>query len=389
MFRTFCVLMLAALLISCGGGQSGTTTQTPTPPVPLPQLQLTSFVSGLASPIGLEAAHDGSGRLFVLEQVGRIRIIRNNALVSTAFLDISTKVASGGELGLLGIAFHPSFTSNRKFYINYTRPSGSLWQTVIAEYMVSSTNPDLADPNSERILLVVNQPFSNHNGGQLAFGPDGFLYSALGDGGSGGDPLGNGQNKNVLLGKILRIDVNASTGGLPYGIPADNPFATSGGAPEIFAYGFRNPWRFSFDTNGTLFAGDVGQDSFEEVDIVQKGLNYGWNVMEGTHCFSPSTGCTMAGLTLPIHDYGRADGGTVIGGFVYRGTSIPTLVGAYVFGDFLSGRIWGLRQDSTGAWQRTQLAAPGRSISTLGRDEANELYVVDYVAGSIFKLAAQ
>jgi glucose/arabinose dehydrogenase len=361
----------------------------PVTPAPLPALQLLSFVSGLASPTGMESAHDGSGRLFVLEQAGKIRIIRNGALVPTPFLDITGKVASGGELGLLGLAFHPNYGSNRKFYVNYTRPSGSTWETVIAEYLASSANPDQADAASERILLTVTQPFANHNGGQLAFGPDGFLYIGLGDGGSGGDPLGNGQNRQVLLGKILRIDVSSSSGGRQYAIPADNPFANGGGAPEIFAYGFRNPWRFSFDSaTGTLFAGDVGQDSFEEVDIVQKGANYGWNVMEGTHCFMPSTGCNTAGLTLPINDYGRDQGATVIGGFVYRGSAIPTLANTYVFGDFISGRIWGLRQNSSGTWDRTQLAATGKSISSFGRDEGGELYVVDY-AGAVWKLAAQ
>jgi glucose/arabinose dehydrogenase len=298
-------------------------------------------------------------------------------------------VASGGELGLLGLAFHPAYAFNRKFYVDYTRPSGSLWETVVAEYLASAANPDQADAASERILLTVAQPFSNHKGGQLAFGPDGFLYIALGDGGSGGDPMGNGQNLQALLGKILRIDVNGSSGGQPYAIPPDNPFASGGGRPEIFAYGFRNPWRFSFDSaTGTLFAGDVGQNSFEEVDIVQKGLNYGWNIMEGSHCFAPATGCNMAGLTMPINDYGRDQGTTVIGGFVYRGSAIPALVGAYVFGDFGNGRIWGLRQGSSGAWERTQLAASGKSISSFGRDETGELYVVDY-SGLVWRLAAQ
>jgi glucose/arabinose dehydrogenase len=358
-------------------------------PAALPALQLANSVSGLASPVGLESARDGSGRLFVLEQAGRIRIIRNGAVSAAPFLDIAAKVASGGELGLLGLTFHPAYVSNRKFYVDYTRPMGALWETVIAEYLASTANPDLADAASERILLTVAQPFSNHNGGQLAFGPDGFLYIALGDGGSGGDPMGNGQNLQPLLGKILRIDVNGSSGGRAYAIPADNPFATGGGAPEILAYGFRNPWRFSFDSvAGTLFAGDVGQDSFEEVDIVQKGGNYGWNIVEGTHCLQPASGCNMTGLTLPIIDYGRDQGSTVIGGFVYRGPTIPTLVGAYVFGDFGSGRIWGLRQGLSGAWERTQLAATGKSISSFGRDENGELYVVDY-SGLVWRLIAQ
>lgn len=361
----------------------------PAPTGPPPALQLNAFVSGLASPVGMESAHDGSGRLFVLEQAGKIRVMRSGALVATPFLDVTAKVISGGELGLLGLAFHPNYASNRKFYVNYTRPLGSQWETVIAEYLVSAANPDQADPAIERILLTVAQPFSNHKGGQMAFGPDGFLYVAFGDGGSAGDPLGNGQNLQTLLGKILRIDVNATSAGRAYAIPPDNPFATGGGAPEIFAYGFRNPWRFSFDSaTGTLFAGDVGQDSFEEVDIVQKGANYGWNIMEGSHCFKPATGCNMTGLTLPIIDYGRDQGGTVIGGFVYRGAAIPGLVNAYVFGDFLSGRIWGLRQNSSGTWERTELAATGKNISSFGRDENGELYVVDY-SGAVWRLVAK
>ncbi|MBZ5629452.1 MAG: PQQ-dependent sugar dehydrogenase [Acidobacteriia bacterium] len=378
-----------AFLAGCGGQISSNGMPSPAPSGPPPALQLTSFVSGLASPDGMESAHDGSGRLFVLEQAGNIRIIRSGALAATPFLDIAAKVISGGELGLLGLTFHPNYATNRKFYVNYTRPLGSQWETVIAEYLVSAANPDQADPASERILLTVAQPFANHNGGQMAFGPDGFLYIGLGDGGSGGDPLGNGQNTQTLLGKILRIDVNAATAGRAYAIPPDNPFAAGGGAPEIFAYGFRNPWRFSFDSaTGTLFAGDVGQDSFEEVDIVQKGANYGWNIMEGSHCFQPATGCNMTGLTLPINDYGRDQGGTVIGGFVYRGSAIPGLVNAYVFGDFLSGRIWGLRQNSSGTWERTELAATAKLISSFGRDENGELYVVDY-AGAVWKLVAQ
>jgi glucose/arabinose dehydrogenase len=337
----------------------------------------------------MESAHDGSGRFFVLEQAGRIRIILSGTVTATPFLDIRGKVASGGELGLLGLAFHPNYGSNRKFYVNYTRPSGSKWETVIAEYVASSANPDQADASSERILLTVAQPFANHNGGQLAFAPDGFLYIGLGDGGGAGDPLGNGQNVQTLLGKMLRIDVNNSSGGRQYAIPADNPFAGGGGAPEVFAYGFRNPWRFSFDSaTGTLFAGDVGQDSFEEVDIVQKGGNYGWNVMEGTHCFKPPSGCSTTGLTPPIHDYGHDQGETVIGGFVYRGSAIPNLVNTYVFGDFINGRIWGLRQNSSGAWERTQLAATGKAISSFGRDDSGELYVVDY-AGAVWKVSAQ
>ena len=251
-------------------------------------------------------------------------------------------------------------------------------ETVIAEYTVSAADPDRADPLNERILLVVSQPFDNHNGGQLAFGPDGFLYIALGDGGSGGDPFGNGQNLNAILGKILRIDVDAAPApGKQYAIPADNPFAAGGGLPEIWAYGLRNPWRFSFDpATGRLFAGDVGQNAFEEVDLITKGGNFGWNIMEGNHCFSPAAACPTAGLILPIDEYGHdaAGGISVTGGFVYRGPSIPGLAGTYVFGDLASGRIWGLQENGQDGWQRTLLLTHALTVSSFGRDTSGELY---------------
>jgi glucose/arabinose dehydrogenase len=253
---------------------------------------------------------------------------------------------------------------------------------------VSAADANQADPASERILLAVDQPFTNHKGGQLAFGPDGFLYIGLGDGGSGGDPLGNAQDLQTVLGKMLRIDVDRTAGALPYAIPADNPFVAGGGLPEIWAYGLRNPFRFSFDAaTGRLFAGDAGQNLFEEVDIVQKGANLGWNIMEGLHCFNPASGCNMAGLTLPIAEYGRSEGSAVIGGYVYHGPSIPALAGSYVFGDFGSGNIWRLTQDSTGAWQRVLLLSSGLNISSFGRDSAGELYLLDYLGGAVLKLA--
>jgi glucose/arabinose dehydrogenase len=260
---------------------------------------------------------------------------------------------------------------------------------VIAEYQALITNPDQADPASERILLTVNQPGqTNHKGGQLAFGPDGFLYIGLGDGGGTGDPDGNGQDVTTLLGKVLRIDIDHTSSGLQYAIPADNPFSAGGGAPEIWAYGFRNPWRFSFDISSSrLFLGDVGQDQFEEVDIVQGGANYGWNTMEGLHCFNPSSGCNMSGLTLPILEYNHSEGAAVIGGFVYRGSTIPELAGSYVMADFVSGRIW-YATESSGTWARTLLLSTGRNISSLGRDASGEIYVVDYT-GSLLKVVPQ
>jgi glucose/arabinose dehydrogenase len=267
--------------------------------------------------------------------------------------------------------------------VDYTRRVNGQLQSVIAEYHVSASDPNKADP-TETQILVVDQPFDNHNGGQLAFGPDKYLYIAFGDGGSGGDPFGNGQNLSTLLGKILRIDIDS---GSPYVIPPDNPFVGNPNAKgEIWVYGLRNPWKFSFDrATKRLFAGDVGQDSWEEVDIIQKGLNYGWNNMEGFHCYNSST-CNMTGLTLPIVEYSHSEGVAIIGGFVYRGSAITGLRGAYVFGDYLSGIIWGLKQNSSGAWIRLQLLSSGKIISGFGQDTAGELYLLDYGTGTVYKL---
>jgi glucose/arabinose dehydrogenase len=342
--------------------------------------------------LGLEQANDGSGRLFVVEQGGTIRIIQNGSVLSQPFLDISSKVITGGEMGLLGVTFHPNFQQSGKLYVNYVRSSSGQIQSVIAEYQLLASNPNQADPASERILLTVNQVgnFNNHKAGQLAFGPDGFLYFGLGDGGSEGDPSGNGQNTQTLLGKLMRIDVDATSPGLQYRVPPDNPFAGGGGLPEIWAFGFRNPWRFSFDrTTGRLFLGDVGQDSFEEVDIVTKGGNYGWNIMEGFHCFNPPSGCNMTGLVPPIAEYSHAEGNAIIGGYVYHGAAIPALQGAYVFGDLGSGKIWALTQTSPNTFTRTLLATTGKFTSSFGQDQSGELYLVDYGGGNIFKIVAQ
>jgi glucose/arabinose dehydrogenase len=391
----FAALLCAAAVANqaCGGaGDSSPQSPTPQPPNaqpgPVPPLTLTSIASGFTNPLALVQSNDGTNRFFVVEQRGTIRIIQSGAPMAPSFLDISSKVSSGGEKGLLGLAFHPQFAQNRRFFVNYTRVQNSQLQTVIAEYLASSMNSNQADAASERILIVLDQPFENHNGGQLAFGPDGFLYLGLGDGGSGGDPRGNGQSLNTLLGKILRIDVNTTSGSKAYGIPADNPFA-NGSAPEIWAYGLRNPWRFSFDSAGRLFCGDVGQGQFEEVDIIQRGGNYGWNVMEGAHCFNPSSGCNQNGLILPIAEYDHSEGTAIIGGFVYRGTAISQLQGSYVFGDFTGGKIWMLRETSPGSWTRTVLLSTTRTISSFGQDQAGELYVVDYGTGAVLKLTAQ
>ncbi|HWZ81148.1 MAG TPA: PQQ-dependent sugar dehydrogenase [Terriglobales bacterium] len=383
-FPLTALISLTLFLAACGGSSNSTP---PPPPPPPPTLTLTTVVSGLSGPLDLERP-PGDNRFFVVEQRGTIRIIENGALLAGNFLDIESLTNfDGAEQGLLGLAFHPNYSTNRLFYVNYTSSSGGL-HTVIAEFQTLAGNPNQADPSSQRILLTVAQPFSNHKGGQLAFGPDHFLYLGLGDGGSGGDPLGNGQNVNVLLGKILRIGVDPPfTGGLQYAIPTDNPFSSGGGSPEIWAYGLRNPWRFSFERGGTrLFAGDVGQDKWEEVDLITKGGNFGWNVMEGNHCFNPSTGCDTSGKIAPIAEYSHSEGIAIIGGYVYKGT-ISGLANAYIFAD-LTGKIWSLTEAPANTWTRTLLLSTGRTISSFGQDAAGEVYVVD-LGGSVLKLAAQ
>lgn len=352
----------------------------------LPALELSPVVTaGLQSPLYVTYAKDQTGRLFVVEQPGRIRIVENGRLLETPFLDISGRVLAGGERGLLGLAFHPAYRRNGRYVVNYTRrPDGA---TVLAEYRVSN-NPNVSR-TEEKTLLVVAQPYANHNGGMVEFGPDGFLYVARGDGGSGGDPDNRGQNREDLLGKILRLDVDR---GEPYAIPPDNPFATGGGRPEIYAYGLRNPWRFSFDREtGALWAADVGQDEWEEIDVVRLGGNYGWRIMEGNHCFRPRAGCDRTGLEPPVAEYGH-DGSrcSIIGGSVYRGGRIPALRGVYVYGDFCSGEIFGLvdatpGQPGVSGAQRVLLAS-GLRLSSFGADENGELYVVGH-GGTVHRLA--
>jgi glucose/arabinose dehydrogenase len=380
---------LSVIIFAVGCSNSGPDSSPP--PSPLPPPTLTLLVSGLSSPLGLEQPNDGSGRLFVVEQGGRIKIIQNGAVLATPFLDITSKISTGSEMGLLGVTFHPNYSANGKLYVNYTRTVSGQIQSVIAEYIASPANANQVNIATERILLTVDQVnnFTNHKAGQLAFGPDGLLYFGLGDGGGGGDPFGHGQSTATLLGKMMRIDVNSTDPGLQYHVPSDNPFVAGGGLPEIFAFGFRNPWRFSFDRGtGRLFVADVGQDQFEEVDIVQKGGNYGWNIMEGMHCFNPSSGCNTAGLTLPIAEYSHAEGNAVIGGFVYRGTNLASLRGVYVFGDLGTGKIFALQEASPNVFNRTLLLTTGKTISTFGQDQAGELYLVDIGAGNVFKLAA-
>ncbi len=342
-------------------------------------------------PVGITNAGDGSGRLFVVEQPGVIRIIAASKLVSTPFLDIRARIASGGERGLLGLAFHPHFAENGRLFVDYTRIGDGA--TVVSEFHASG---DRADPTSERILLTVSQPFANHNGGQIAFGPDGYLYIGLGDGGSEGDPMRNGQNVRTLLGKILRIDVDHTARGRSYAVPPNNPFAPNGvhpggGLPEIWAVGLRNPWRFSFDRRfGDLYIGDVGGSSREEIDRQpadsRGGENYGWNVMEGTLCTSSS--CDQRPYVLPIFDYAHDRGCAVIGGYVYRGTRQPALQGSYLFGDECSGTVFSLQVDE-GADTAAAVLSSGKRISSFGEGEDGEIYLADLAGGAIFRVVAQ
>lgn len=344
-------------------------------------------VTGLSSPVDITHAGDGSGRLFIILQGGRIVIFDGVQILSPPFLDITSLVSSGGERGLLGAAFHPNYVGNGFFYVSYTDTAGD---SVIARYSVS-LDPNRADPTSGVILLTIPQPFSNHNGGQLHFGPDGYLYIGIGDGGSGGDPQNNGQDLGTLLGKILRIDVDS---GFPFTVPPDNPFVGVVGArEEIWSFGLRNPWRFSFDRlTGDMFIGDVGQNSWEEVDFQPAnstgGENYGWRLMEGNSCFNPAINCNNGTLTLPILVYDHSVGCSVTGGYLYRGSKNPNLNGLYLYGDFCSGLIWGAQEDGLGGWITTVLLDTNFSISTFGEDESGEIYFAHLSAidGTIYQV---
>ncbi|HEU4391127.1 MAG TPA: PQQ-dependent sugar dehydrogenase, partial [Blastocatellia bacterium] len=341
------------------------------------------LISGITSPIFAGNAGDGTNRLFIIEQGGVIKVLQPGSSSPTVFLDITTKVMSGGEQGLLGLAFHPLYESNGRFFVDYTRkPDGA---TVIAEYHVSAGNPNVAD-NTEIVHLTIPQPFANHNGGMLAFGPDAFLYIAMGDGGSGNDPGNRAQNINELLGKILRIDIDHPNGMIPYSSPSSNPFfGATPGADEIFAVGMRNPWRFSFDRGtGNLYVGDVGQSAWEEVDIVTVGGNYGWRVFEGNHCTGNDPGlCNPANYVPPVTEYAHAAGRcSITGGYVYRGTLGTLPAGVYLFADFCTGEIFMIDSGVQSLLLDTQL-----NISSFGEDESGELYVVG-LGGQLYRIVA-
>jgi glucose/arabinose dehydrogenase len=371
----------------------GSPTEAPIAAEP-PPLALEEVATGLAAPINITATPDGW--LLVNERAGRVVAIDPATGEQSVTLDIGDRVLGQNEQGLLGLALHPAWPDAPRAFIHYSDRNGD---TVLAEYAATATDgPPVLDPASERVMLRVDQPFANHNGGQLAFGPDAYLYMALGDGGSGGDPQGNGQNPRTLLGSILRIDVEIpddtpTPDSMGYGIPADNPFADgSDGAPEVFVYGLRNPWRFSFDTaRDEVWIADVGQNAYEEVDrldpVADAGANLGWNVMEASHCFAGPI-CESGGLVLPVTEYGRDQGCSVTGGYVYRGAAIPDLAGWYLFSDYCSGLLFGVPSDADGVVAPRVLLDTGHGVSTFGQDADGELYLADINSGAIYRIVA-
>jgi glucose/arabinose dehydrogenase len=402
---------VALAFVACGGGDGGggnIPPPNPDPPACATGLETPRAFASLVfdSPVAMTQAPNDGSRWFVAEQGGRIRTFANDPDASTAadFVDLRSRVHLSGEAGLLGMAFHPDFATNGLVYLNFSELVGGVVRSVTAEFASADGGQTLA-PASERVLMTVAKQATNHNGGNLQFGPDGFLYVGLGDGGGSGDPQGNAQNPQRLLGKMLRIDVDTRPGGAPYGIPAGNPFAANppcnaGGTglqncPEIFATGFRNPWRWSFDRqNGDLWAGDVGQGNWEEIDLVVLGGNYGWNIREGAHCFEPASGCQTAGLIDPIAEYDHDAGFSITGGYVYRGGQATEVAGRYVFGDF-GGMIGSLAPDGVGGFDIVEHVPQGctpegatgaLSISSFAEDLDGELYLLDYGRGEILGL---
>jgi glucose/arabinose dehydrogenase len=361
------------------------TATSPPPEFPAAAIRLEPIVGGLERPTYLTHAYDT--RLFVVEQAGLIRIVENGQLLASPFLDIHNRVSSTAfERGLLSLAFHPDYLQNGQLYVNYTDLQGA---TVVARYQVLPDNPNEVDPSSEAVVISIAQPFENHNGGQIQFGPDGYLYVAMGDGGSAGDPHNNGQDPNTLLGTLLRLDVD---GAEPYEVPTDNPFLLDGsGLGEIWATGLRNPWRFSFDRfSGDLYVADVGQSAWEEINHqpagAKGGQNYGWNQLEGTHCYLNSD-CQTSGMTVPVAEYSHLEGGcSVTGGYVYRGRQFPLLNGNYFLGDYCSGIIWSLFAEADGKWLLNPLLDSDMNISSFGEDVNGELYVLDHRGGFIYQV---
>ncbi len=365
-------------------------------------VRLVAVAGGFDRPLFVTHAGDGSGRLFVVEQGGRIRVVRAGKVLPEPFLDLSARLdESSGERGLLGLALAPDFATSRRLYVAHTARGAAGPVVRIARYLAGAKpagaepggSADRADPASESVVLEMADPAPNHNGGMLAFGPDGMLWAGTGDGGRGGDPWDNARNPASLLGKILRLDVRRE----PYAIPPGNqpvPGGVAGARGEVWARGLRNPWRFSFDrATGEIWIGDVGQDSWEEIDVTDSKrpgpLHFGWKTMEGLHCFEPRRGCSAAGLELPVHEYGHDAGCSVTGGYVYRGRAIPALAGQYLFSDYCSGVVWALARDAAGKATVGKLLESGFAVSSFGEDEAGELYLCDYSGGRILRLAPQ
>ena len=397
MKRELIISVLSVALISgCGGGGGDAELPAPTGPGPVgtaPTITTQAVFANLSftQPVALMQAPADSTRWFVVEKAGLVRVFANdqNTASASIFLDIRSLVNATGEGGLLGLAFHPNFPVTPEAFVSYTR-SGAPLVSYVSRFLSTDSGQTL-NAATEEVILTVDQPASNHNGGDVSFGPDGFLYAGFGDGGGSGDPDGNGQDTNTLMGAIVRLDVE---GGSPYGIPAGNPFEANavctGGSgvddcPEIFAWGLRNPWRFSFDTvTSKLWAGDVGQGNWEEVDVITAGGNYGWNVREGAHCFNPGTGCANSFIE-PVSEYDHGLGGSITGGLVYRGTAISELADWYLFGDFTSGRLFGVPEGSAAGIVPEIFAETGLQIVSFGQDTDGEIYVLNFV-GTIHQI---
>ncbi|WP_455375811.1 PQQ-dependent sugar dehydrogenase [Kaarinaea lacus] len=368
-------------------GPSSSPSSSSNAPDSLPVLSLQRVFEQVAivKPVLMLQAPNDDSKWYIVEKGGRILQVSNNGAQSSTFLDISERVDSGpNEAGLLGMAFHPQYASNGSVYLSYTTSDPSL--TSIISRVTRSVDGSSLQADSEEILLRVSQPYSNHNGGHIAFGPDGFLYIGFGDGGSGGDPQGHGQNTQTLLGSLLRIDVNSGT---PYAIPATNPFASGEqGRPEIYAWGLRNPWRWSFDkTTGLLWAADVGQNSWEEVSIISAPGNYGWNGKEGTHCYE-STSCNNPAFIDPVIEYSHEDGCSITGGYVYRGSAIPSLQGTYLYSDYCSGTLWGAKDKGDGSYESAQLLSTGLNVSSFAEGNDGEIYII-HLGGEIHQLVSR
>jgi glucose/arabinose dehydrogenase len=393
--RLAALLAAAGLLVSVAGPSAATPLPPPVGPTPnlaAVAIKLVPVATGLNRPVFVTPAPDGSGRLFIVEQSGKIKILASGSVLGTAFLNETRAGPATGEQGLLGLAFHPDFATNRRLFINYTNDDGN---SVIREYRASGSNPNVVDPASTRVILRQHQPYVNHNGGMLAFSKGGYLFIGFGDGGGSGDPANRAQRLDTLLGKILRIDVDGTTATKNYRIPPSNPYVGRSGRNEIWQRGLRNPWRFTFDRDTwDLWIGDVGQGEWEEIDRVRqtssgpgKAVNWGWDVLEGSHCYSPPSGCNTSGKKYPLLDYSHAAGRcSVTGGYVYRGSAIPGLVGRYLFADYCSGEIWSVGANASRPASKTLLLDMPFRISSFGQDDAGELYVLDHNNGRVLRI---